>query len=106
MLSVPLCPSLPFLWARATVRACVCAHVTAVRIGSDTSLGALKAARVSAGVLVGFWSPLSHDQMGLGHLGTQPEALNNIASPAMCEHLFSSIKTVIWIFQLLPTTQA
>ncbi len=61
--------------------------------------GGIKSSQGFAVVLVGLWSPLSHDQMGLGRSGTRPQALDNSASPAMCEHLFSSIKTVIWIFQ-------
>lgn len=61
--------------------------------------GGIKSSQGFAVVLVGSWSPLSRDQMGLGRSGTRPQALDNTASPAMCEHLFSSIKTVIWIFQ-------
>lgn len=53
----------------------------------------------AAVVLVGSQFPLSRDQMGLGRSGTRPRALDNTASAAMCEHLFSSIKTVIWIFK-------
>lgn len=93
---LPYC-SLPSLSSPVCV--CVCVCVRAVWCECDGSLGALKAARVFAVVLVGSRSPLSRDQMGLGRSGTRPQALDNTASPAMCEHLFSSIKTVIWIFQ-------
>ena len=96
-------PFLSYLSYAVQVYPCVYGFVCewVVWIRWDGSLGALKAARVFAGVLVGLWFPLSRDQMSLGHLGTQPEAPDNTASPAMCEHLFSSIKTVIWIFQSL-----
>ena len=90
---LPSCP--PFLCRSFPSSPVLCRRVCVCVCVMRWEPEGIKSSQGFAVVLVGSWSPLSRDQMGLGRSGTRPQALDNTASPAMCEHLFSSIKTVI-----------